>query len=678
MMKTKHDSHRYLVKWLLPFFLFIVLPLQAQIGTWHNYLAYYEVQQIQAVGNELFIRASNGLYQYNKTDQSITTYDKTNGLSDTYINKIRWCQGAKRLVVVYDNSNIDLVETNGTVTNISDIYTKSVTGGKNIYNIYCYGNTAYLSCDYGISKVNVKDADISESYMLGFPVSAVTIEGNAIYAQSTTKGVWTADLSKNLIDPANWTQTTTYPSFDEDLTDYNNNIELVKTLQPGGPRYNKCGFMRMDDNRLLTCRGLMDGMIEIAYVQGMENKEWKQYLDKSIASQTGQSFINIYEIDSNPIDKNHIVACAQNGLYDIRNGSVKFYNSDNSPIEAFSGYDYQIVSSAKFDKSGNLWLLNSLAPTHSLLEMKLDGTFVTHDFPILMRFKSSSGKYYSLANMKNLYLDSRGLLWFVNNNWTLPSLYMYNISTDKVIGYEKFVNQDNTTITVNNGVRCCVEDTDGNMWVGTSDGLLLLEQSQFYETNPIFTQVKVPRNDGSDLADYLLAGVDIQCIAIDGGGRKWIGTNNSGVYLISKDNMTQLQHFTSDNSQLLSNTVTSIAINKTSGEVFFGTEKGLCSYISDATEPATEMTKDNVWAYPNPVTPEYTGLITVVGLTNDADVKILAPNGALIAQGRSNGGTFTWNGNDQYGNRVASGVYMVATATSDGNKGTVCKIAIVR
>ena len=112
--------------------------------------------------------------------------------------------------------------------------------------------------------------------------------------------------------------------------------------------------------------------------------------------------------------------------------------------------------------------------------------------------------------------------------------------------------------------------------------------------------------------------------------------------------------------------------------MFIGTDKGLCSYMSDATTSATEMTEDNVYAYPNPVTPDYTGLITITGLTLDADVKILNSNGKLIKQGRSNGGTFTWDGFDSEGNRVASGVYMVATATSKGEKGTVCKIAIVR
>ena len=205
----------------------------------------------------------------------------------------------------------------------------------------------------------------------------------------------------------------------------------------------------------------------------------------------------------------------------------------------------------------------------------------------------------------------------------------------------------------------------------------MLERNEMNNDNPVFTQVKVPRNDGTNYADYLLANIDITSIAIDSGNRKWMGTSNNGVYLISADNMTQLQHFTTDNSPLLSNNVQAIAINPTTGEVFFGSDKGLCSYISDATQTNEEMTTDNVWAYPNPVNPGYTGPITITGLSYDADVKILSANGALVHEGRSNGGTYIWYGNDQKGRRVASGVYMVVTATRTGEKGTVCKIAII-
>jgi hypothetical protein len=172
--------------------------------------------------------------------------------------------------------------------------------------------------------------------------------------------------------------------------------------------------------------------------------------------------------------------------------------------------------------------------------------------------------------------------------------------------------------------------------------------------------------------------MDITAIAIDGANRKWIGTSYDGVYLISEDNMTQIHHFTKDNSPLINNNIQSIAIDGQTGEVFFGTEYGLCSFISNAVEPNTEMTEDNVWAYPNPVNPSYTGPITITGLTYNADVKIVSANGLLINEGRSNGGTFTWDGCDKNGERVSSGIYMVITATSDGKKGTVCKIAIIR
>ena len=205
----------------------------------------------------------------------------------------------------------------------------------------------------------------------------------------------------------------------------------------------------------------------------------------------------------------------------------------------------------------------------------------------------------------------------------------------------------------------------------------MIEKSEVGQSNITLQQIKVPRNDGTNYADYLLSGVSISSIAIDGGNRKWFASNGSGAFLISADNLEQIHNFTKANSKLISDNITSVSINPKSGEVFFLSDEGLYSYLSDATEPNENMTKDNVWAYPNPVTPDYTGLITVTGLSFDADVKITASNGALIAEGRSNGGQFTWDGRDKKGRRVASGVYMVITATSEGKKGTVCKIAII-
>lgn len=213
------------------------------------------------------------------------------------------------------------------------------------------------------------------------------------------------------------------------------------------------------------------------------------------------------------------------------------------------------------------------------------------------------------------------------------------------------------------------------MWIGTSSGPLYLTPADMQ--SGVFTQHKVARNDGTNLADYLLANFNTRSIAVDGANRKWIGTQN-GVFLISDDCNTQVQHFTTENSPLLSNTVTDIKVDPNSNMVYFATDKGLCSYASDATQPADIMTKDNVYAYPNPVRPDYTGPITIVGLSYNSDVKIVTSNGVLVNKGRSTGGSYQWDGCDLKGRHVASGVYMVEAATENGEKGAVCKVAVIR
>lgn len=707
--------HARIVKWLLPFYLFTFLPLHAQIGSWRNYLAYHDVQQIQAAGSsQLFVLASNNLYRYNRQDYTIHTYDKTNGMSDVYITQIVWNKTAKRLVAVYENSNIDIIDLNDNIFNISSLYTKAITGNKTINNVYAYNQYVYLCCGFGIVKIDVNRLEISESYMLGRNITDVVISGDDIYAKivdkkttlvgtpvipygattinidSLEKARYKTDiityyikgsLNANLIDAGNWEKCIEDQSsrFTQDNTDYDTYIEEVKTLQPGGPKYNYFGFLKFANGQLYSCNG-NSGTTQPGCIQILNNGNWNIYKDDDISSQSGYNYITIYCLDYDPNDISHVFAGAMNGLYEFRNGQfVKLYNSTNSPIEAFNGtsMNHQLVTGVKFDANGTLWLLNSQAPTKAMIKYS-NGTFTSVPQPVLMKLDEAPFKNKSNGFMCNMMIDREGYMWFVNDNWALAALYRYNISTNTITAYEKIVNQDGIAIQNLYHVTSVVEDLENNIWIGTDQGPFMLERARIENGESIFTQVKVPRNDGTNYADYLLSGIYIHDIVVDAAGRKWFATDGNGVYLISADNMTQLQHFTVENSNLLSNTVLDIDINNETGEVFFGAANGLCSYMSDATTTYDEMTKDNVWAYPNPVTPDYQGLITVVGLTLNADVKILASNGALVAEGRSSGGTFTWNGCDKNGDPVASGVYMVATAKADGSKGTVCKIAIVR
>lgn len=646
------------------------------IGTWKAYMSYHDVTEIEKGGNMLYVLASGNLYSYNESDQSIRTYDKINLLSDCDITHIAWCQSTKRLVIVYQNQNIDLLDQQDKITNVPEFYSKAMTEDKTVYNIDIDGQYAYISTGFGILKLNVSNGEISDTYNLGFRIDYSYTDGEYLYAASSTNGLYRGSQNTNLLDKKNWSRVGDYTAKTKNIDE--KMLKMVQSLKPGGPKYNHFGFMKFTNNRLYTCGGgyyVTSDLMRPGCVQVLsDNDEWTVYED-DLKQKTGVSYIDLSCLDVDPKENNHVFASGRTGVYEFMNGKfIKLWNNGNSILESAistSDKEYILVLGLGFDRTGNLWCLNSQAPQQSLLEYTKDGKWISHTKDALMKL---NGK--SLGKLTNIFQDSRGLIWFGNDHWIVSSLYAYQPSTDELNAFTSFKNQDGQTVGVAS-IQCITEDKEQNIWIGTSLGPLVLQSSEITAKNYIFQQVKVPRNDGTSFADYLLDGVNISVIIIDQSGRKWFGTKGDGIYLISADNMTQLQHFTTENSRILSNNIESMAINPKTGELFIGTDKGLCSYMSDAAVANETMTTENVYAYPNPVRPEYTGPITIVGLSYDADVKIVTSNGVLVNKGRSNGGTYVWNGCDQKGKRVASGVYMVQTATQTGDKGTVCKVAIV-
>ncbi|MBR1932587.1 MAG: Por secretion system protein [Prevotella sp.] len=705
------------------------LTAHAQTGTWHAYMAYSDIQQIVKGGNLLFVRASNGLYTYNLSDHSITTYDKMNALNDCYVTHIAWNPTVKRLIIVYDNSNIDLMDQQGNVINLASLYLKSMTQDKTVNRIDIRDQYAYLSTGFGVMKVDMKRCEVSESYILKRNVTKLGFEENTIYIETldnlnvyagedtpdgtilgeeivykkdsqgrdtqqinyrrlTIQANYRGSLLDNLIDPHNWTYTQSLPGgiFDQDLSDYNDNLATVQSLKPGGPKHNHFAFMRFKNNTLYTCGGGYNSaetsdLERPATIQMLSNGEWTTLPDTPKedgvdgTERSSWRFVDMMSVDVDPLNPSHIFGGSRTGLYEYLDGQlVKYYHKDNSPLlTATTSNNYVLVESVLFDAEGKLWMLQSQVG-NSLLSLDRNGEFRQYDISQLM----SGGK--SLGALQSLYQDSRGLLWFVNNHYETPSFYCYNPQASTMVNsFVHYFNEDGTSFGSSTYYpRHVAEDLDGNIWVSTSLAPMEIENANVWTQGTYVTQPKIPRNDGTNYADYLMNGANISCIVIDGGNRKWMGTKGQGLYLISADNMEQVYHFTTENSPLLSDNIESLAYDGLTGEVYIGTEAGLCSYTSDATTASIEMVEDDVYAFPNPVFSSYQGLITVRGLSRDADVKILTTSGQLVYQGRSNGGTFTWNGCDQAGRRVASGIYMVCTATSTGESGVVCKIAMIK
>ena len=270
--------------------------------------------------------------------------------------------------------------------------------------------------------------------------------------------------------------------------------------------------------------------------------------------------------------------------------------------------------------------------------------------------------------------DAAGVI-LINDNGTPYTNY-----DDRVVSRSTFVDQDNKSITLAS-LQTIAQDHNGDMWLGTNEGILVIDAAtDLFQSNSC-KRLKMSRHDGTNLADYLLGTEQINSIVFAGGNRIWIGTNVSGVYLVhmvTKEGIYEpeiISHFTTLNSPMPSDCVLSIAINEENGEVYIGTSKGLVSYRGDASTPSDSFA--DAYVYPNPVRPNYEGIITINSLMDNTTVYITDAAGNVVCRTHSEGGTAVWDGKTLAGNKVHSGVYTVYCNTADGKNHTTLKVLIM-
>ena len=373
----------------------------------------------------------------------------------------------------------------------------------------------------------------------------------------------------------------------------------------------------------------------------------------------------------------HIYTTSQgDGLIHYINGeAVNLFDEKNSPIEnaLVSTHRYYNTNGAAFDKDGNLWVANSEADK-------------------AIKIIDKEGKWHALAisslahlyNIHEIFITSYGDKW-INvprpaDQARLVVLSNRNGSLDEVkeYAYKSFIDTDG------NGIypqvySSIAEDKEQKVWVGTDKGVIYFvnpkvlasENKESIRCN----RVKLI-NEETETPYYFLDNILVTTLKIDCGNQKWIGTEGNGVYVLSADNQSVVHQFNTSNSPLPSDNIYDIEINNETGEVFIGTDKGLVSYKGEATEGQENYS--NVYAYPNPVRPEYNDKVTITGLMDNSMVKITDLNGNLIYQTRSYGGQISWNCRNTKGSRVATGVYLVLSATEDAKESVVTKIAVIK
>lgn len=685
------------IKILSIFILFCPLFLTSALadGQWTIFSSYHNPKKAVKMGSLLYTLANDRLFSYDTEDGSVETFDKTNSLSDIDIYDIALCSATKQLFILYSNGNIDIMDRDGECTNMSDL--KSIALSASDLNELCIsGREAFISTTKGLIVIDVANVYFKDTYKFTGVVKSCLANANFIYSK-TSDGTYRGDRKLNLLNKNNWTLMSSadlaadevYKSLKNENVNDAALLEQVKDKCPNSPIRNYSYKLNMVDDRLLVAGGNFYYGPEIEYpatAMKYENGKWTNFEEQEAIDLVGsQAYMNITEIIQDPRNpERHWLGTKRSGLYEFENYKLKnHYTYNNSPITSIlpdnpnAGW-YTRVTGLQFDKDNNLWMMNNECDTIVRI-LKNDGTWKA------LYYDDIKG----CNTFRQTYFDSRGWVWLVQWYLKFPkftsSIFVIDTNgtvdtekDDKTVNITRFVNQDGSPYQPVH-FQSITEDLDGNLWIGTTDGLFVTyEPANVFNSDFYLTQIKVPRNDGSDLADYLLTGVDVKCVAIDGANRKWVGTNSNGVYLISADGLETIEHFTTENSPLISNTINDIAIDGKTGEVFIATYNGLCSYKGDATDPERSMSSNTLKVYPNPVSPEYSGDVHITGLAYNSNVKIANAAGRLVHEGISNGGRFDWNCCDRSGNRVSSGIYYALCTDEEGKKGACAKILIIR
>lgn len=437
---------------------------------------------------------------------------------------------------------------------------------------------------------------------------------------------------------------------------YNGILSAQKTLsesfiKPNGPNHYATFDIIPYNGDVWVAHGSIDENWTYLYnqkgISHLKNGYWEIYDRRNIpALDTAHDYIVIAK---DPIDGTLYAGSFYSGMLVIKpDGSHEVYKENsflgNAPPDAKS---YR-VGGLVFDEQGVLWIIQGNT-RYGLIA------------------KTRDGQYHKMTGPGSLLISGYATIDDYNQKWyILPKMGVAVYNDNHTVENPNDDTYTRITISQNlpsNNPYCVVKDKEGAIWIGTDDGIGIVNCPGDMIQGNCAVERRIVQYD--QFAGYLFQGERVKTIAVDGANRKWIGTMN-GVWLISADGHTILERFTTENSPLPTNEIQKIAVDPVTGDVYFGTYAGLVSYRGTAVEPSEAGSE--IVTFPNPVPHGYNGMIAIKGVPENADVRITDINGQLVYRTKAHGGQAVWNGLDYTGRRPQSGVYLIFASGSLGEQ----------
>jgi ligand-binding sensor domain-containing protein len=698
------------------------------IGQWREQYANYNVQQL-VLGDQLYGASKHQVFSLNASNE-ISLLGKSNGLHEIGIAQIAWDKTQSQLIIAYNNSSID-IKQGDQVYLINDLTLSNLYAAKKINHILVQGNWAFLSTNFGIVVIDLIQHEIKDTW---FPnnnrqITATyqcSVLNDSLYAL-TENGLMVCPLKNNWIVNNQWQNKSSYNGLGlTKLHNYNGAIYLYNTYQifkstqanvlltlTNGSiqklSNDKIGLLLATKNNnkgnvlRINTTSIIDSSELIAPVDILENgagiliadslKGLLAHSDKNTWINLGGPLYNINGMAT--IDENNLIApYATNnigfGVYNeagwhhytqINNSLLPVLNSSAiNPKDGsywLGGTNQLIHYTADFQKTESIILNNNKGSIRSIDFSKAGNGWALQDQQGLYQQQNNSWTNiaaptnFTFSGVYKMIANQQAQAWIIAPN--NQGLYIYQSPNYFTTAFWKQL-----TTNSNNGnlpsskVTSLAEDATGAIWVGTDNGIGIF---QCGDISKEACNAFIPTVSNNGFNGYLFQKETVNSIAVDGANRKWIGTNN-GAWLLSPDGYEILEHFIQKNSPIPNDTVLQIKIAPISGEVFFMTANQMVSYRGTATKGAEFQNKISI--FPNPVAPDYNGIISIRGLIENAIVKITDLNGKLVFQTRALGGQAVWNGKTYEGNKPASGVYLVFVRDDTGNEKGIGKIVLTK
>ncbi len=605
--------------------------------------SYININDVCVFRNNIYAATDEGLFIANYQNANLADYRNWNLNSSIPYNNSKFSD-----LVVFNNN---LFAARESATNLSTVYKLNDNWESFKTNIYKIKN---LTSSEDNLIIVAKNNSTSYDKMLN---NIAEINNYSFDGQETTSYTDKTDAFYN--------NNTFYVS-DERYGLVIGNADNQTFFYPNGPVSNKTAHCKSSDGKLITTNGnnRMKAWYSPEY-NVFENEEW------SVCAAPRDTAKNFYSIAINPNNKDEVfIGAFGYGVFEFENNEfTNAYNHLNSSLQAIPTYDYGYIriTALEFDNNNNLWVANQLVPEPISVKTKDNewqsfnfNGLITQDAPIDILVTKDNNKWFLLG-------ESDGILVLDDNDTPI------NKSDDQ---YKKIIPTESTGETISNTVTAIEQDKDGNIWVATDDGVAIYYNPEnVFDNNFYADRIQLTSYGNDTTEQHLFTTDEVTDIEVDGANRKWIATKSSGVFLMSENGKEQIYNFNIYNSPLPSNSINDIAINHKSGEVFILTDKGIVSYRSDATK-ANENFGD-VYVFPNPIRPDYSGVITVTGLADEVNVKFSDVSGNVVYETTALGGQAVWNGKTFDGRKVSSGIYFVFCTNKDGSKTQVAKLLLM-